>query len=102
MTEFPGECERCGGPQLWSFDHEGDTWVRCQDEDCVPEQLVLPGCDPWSPEKFLEGAMEPEGAAGVVPYEGADATEVSGDLVHISVPLKAVLLNLWRGIPLDA
>jgi len=46
--------------------------------------------------------MELSEGEGVCPPEGSAADEEEGSiLVHVGVPLKAVLLSLWEGGPLD-
>ena len=41
---FPGRCDRCGGPQVWTH-HAGDVWVACK-HDCLDEQLDAFGRNP--------------------------------------------------------
>jgi len=85
---------------MWTFDASGDTWVSCKDSTCQPEQMFLPGCDPEDLE-FVPGTLDGtlEEQRGRNTCEGGDADEVCEDsvLVHVGVPLKAVLLSLWEG-----
>ena len=96
---FPGECDRCGGPQSWTYDACDEVWVRCQDPECVDDQLVFPGLEDALIIP-LDSVVEPGGEIGVLPPEGG-ATEESNEsvLVHIGVPLEAVLHSLWVGGP---
>ena len=74
---FPGKCERCGGPQLWTFDARGDTWVCCEDPGCVDDQLVLPSLDCEGPEQTPKmREMEHRERGRVVPLESG-AVKVS-------------------------
>ena len=69
---FPGRCERCGGPQWWTYDGRGDTFIACKAE-CVGEQLVLPLDSEWPGGVPKWAVMEPPEGEGVVPHEGGDA-----------------------------
>ena len=98
MPVFPGECDRCGGPQYWT-EVDGIVWVACQ-AGCLDAQGDLFGVSPpmiaLGPEP--EEEMEPLERERVAPPEGGAADETdSSVLVHIGVPLEAVLLHLWEG-----
>ncbi len=74
MTGFPGDCERCGGPQLWTADSEGMIWVKCENPGCLDNQLVLDGFEDEPQGCYLESPpVEPEGRIQVVPLEGSEA-----------------------------
>ena len=95
---FPGNCVRCGGPQWWTVTHDDVIWIRCQDEACQDDQLVLPLLDSELERTGLNPELEPSREGGVVPLEGGATEEKEGSvLTHIGVPLEAVLLNLWEG-----
>ncbi len=96
--QFPGECVRCGGPQRWTLDSSDQVWVRCEDVECLDDQLVLAGFEDEPDLPPPDGAVEPLGGERVVPPVGADSDEKERSvLVHIGVPLEAVLRNLWEG-----
>ena len=94
---FPGRCVRCGGPQWWTFDRRGATWVLCQDPECVDEQLLLPGCDPSEPLTPVEPEMEPERATRVVTPEGEAATTGYEGVESQLAPPAGFLDTLWEG-----
>ena len=95
---FPGKCVRCGGPQQWTLDQAGETWVRCEDESCLDAQFVLPlnsteveAPDWWDP------GMELYRGQGVVPCEGG-ADETSRKRVECLEGSPQDFLNtLWEG-----
>ena len=97
-----GKCEACGGPQVWTM-YLGERFVACA-RDCSPllgEVFESPVSSVKRGEELSEAHWEPLGETGVDTPEGGDADEVSGDvLIHIGVPLEAVLLSLWEGGPL--
>ena len=35
--QFPGICSVCGGSNVWTFGPNDDVWVRCSDENCLPD-----------------------------------------------------------------
>ena len=99
---FPGPCEWCGGTQVWTT-IRGEVYVSC-DNGCSP--LSGLGLEPPSDSDELRrpeetpkrSEMEPSTEGGVVPCEGDDADESERSvLIHVGVPLEAVLLNLWEG-----
>ncbi len=110
MGSPAGPCEWCGGPQVWTF-IRGDMYVACE-SGCLPlslEGLTPPpvsegdmGWPEWEPAPPPEPEEELEGGEGVEPPEGGDAEDKNASgrpLIHIGVPLEAVLLNLWEGGP---
>ena len=100
---FPGPCEWCGGSQVWTT-IRGEVYVSC-DGGCSP----LPGLGldpPPDSEEFVRSEETPKvehsKEEGVVPLEGGATDEKdSSVLVHVGVPLQAVLLNLWEGEVFD-
>ena len=78
----------------------GEVYVSC-DRGCA--SLPGLGLDPPPDSEELirpeeTPKMELSKEEGVVPCEGDDADEKdSSILVHVGVPLQAVLLNLWEG-----
>ena len=44
MMGFPGECDRCGGSQVWTV-HRDEIWVACK-HDCIDQQIDLFGRNP--------------------------------------------------------
>ncbi len=99
---FPGECDRCGGPRWWTFDNEDNVWVKCQDDECIDPQMELPLDSEFHGGVLVLGdKLERPRERGVPPPEGGDTERESNEsvLVHIGVPLKAVLHDLWTGGP---
>ncbi len=74
--DFPGECGRCGAPNVWSYDRHDEIWIRCSIPECQDDQLeLLPVSEPewqWALER---AELEPGGADGVVALEGREAKE---------------------------
>ena len=99
MSAPAGPCEWCGGPQHWTI-IQGEMYVSC-DSGCLPlEGLdIIPPLDApelRAPEE--KPNMEHSFREGVCPPEGADANESDrSTLIHVGVPLKAVLRDLWSG-----
>ncbi len=84
---------------------QGAMYVSC-DSGCLPLPLVglappiLSATSHDYTEETPKGTLEQRG--GSKPCEGGAAEE--GDrsvLIHVGVPLKAVLLSLWEGGPID-
>ena len=94
MAEFPGKCVRCGGPQVWTLDSCDQVWVRCLDDACVDDQLVLAGFEDEPSCSPVIADVEPEGDPEVVPLEGG-ATNVCEE--GYQVPPVGWLRNLWEG-----
>ena len=92
---FPGRCDRCGGPQAWTFDSEDQIWVSCLDDACIDVQLPLP-LD-GEPDVMVPGRLVVETPYGVggkgVPEEG----EPNGSVVEAETPPAGWLLDLWEG-----
>ncbi len=96
MTGFPGECVRCGGPQSWTYDTDGCTWVACDDPKCLEQQLYLPGCEVMMSVPADHGTAPRKG--GSSPYEGGDVrTSVTKTEDRQGAPPHAFLNSLWEG-----
>ncbi len=105
MSSPAGACEWCGGPQHWTI-IRGDMYVSC-DGGCVP--LPLEGLvPPPDCEEVVAPEEKPNSTGGTSckgegskPCEGVDADDChkSGILIHVGVPLEAVLRSLWEGGP---
>ena len=94
---FPGTCDRCGSPQVWTF-HAGDVWVACP-KLCLDDQVDMFGRNP--PLMALcseaEGVAELSEREGVVPLEGGAArTSVAKNEGPGDLP-PGFLRNLWEG-----
>ncbi len=95
---FPGKCDRCGGPQWWTFDRRGDTWVTCKDSECVDEQLSLPDCDPVKPEFAHDGrGGTQESSQGKGTPEGGDARMIGAEVEWPGELPQAFLDSMWEG-----
>jgi len=95
---FPSRCERCGGPQWWTFDRRGDTWTVCKDSECVDDQLVLPLiASELQRVGLLMEAMEPIGCQGVGTLESGDATAMGDRVESLEDPPQEFLDTLWEG-----
>ena len=99
MSSVAGPCEWCGGPQKWTVRNDV-MYVRCA-LGCLglfDELLPLPdgeGKRGYTGGRGLEPTQQWRGRESP---EGGEADVVTRDvLVHIGVPLKAVLRNLWEG-----
>jgi hypothetical protein len=75
MTGFPGACDLCGGPQLWTL--RNDELYVCCERQCQLDLFADRGTTSrdsesgwFDPEVWL---MEPLEESGVVPPEGSDA-----------------------------
>ena len=92
---LPGvTCEWCGGPMVWTI-VRGEQWVACRDGNHDQGELFgLPPLDVKEGEEFHEKHWEPSGKAGVVPYEGDDASE--SDHQELEPPV-GWLSALWEG-----
>ena len=81
MAEFPGLCERCGGPKVWTA-VGSEVYTACK-ADCLDDQLDFFGRNPplialcEKPEQTPK--MEHSREGGVVPPEGADFKESTDD-----------------------
>ena len=97
-----GPCEWCGGPQHWTL-FEEEVYASC-DSGCLPIPGVDVGAPPGIYEKpdALETEMEhPEESRVSTPESGAADRDIRSVLVHVGVPLEAVLRNLWEGDVVD-
>ncbi len=98
MVSFPGLCVRCGGTQWWTLDSENAVWVKCQDDSCLEDQLLLPLGSEWNGGPVVIGdVLDPRGEEGVEIHEDGDGE--ARPVVQIGVPLEAVLLDLFTGGP---
>ena len=71
--------------------------MRCQDEACTADQLVLPGFLDEPVTTRMKAEVEPEGEPRVVPPEGGE-TETSQTKVYSPEgPPLGFLEQLWEG-----
>ena len=96
---FPGRCDRCGGPQVWTH-HAGDVWVACETE-CLSEQLDAFGRNPplraLCDEPEQTPKMEHSTEGGVVPFVGGDARTTVTESRSLVAPSPGFLDTMWEG-----
>ena len=96
-----GRCRVCRGPLVWTM-AEGEQWTAC--DACDLRQMEMFELPPLyaKGEEFDARHWEPSRERGVVlPEDGDDDGKECAVLIHVGVPLKAVLLSLWEGGPVD-
>ena len=102
---FPGRCDRCGGPQVWTH-HAGEVWVACKHE-CVDEQLLLDGSrNPplialcAGPEETPKVELPKEGGVGLLEDSAVRMSDTKNQ--GLEDPPRDFLDVMWEGSVQDA
>ncbi len=97
---FPGECEVCGGPRIWTY-IAGELYVACEDsQNHLLEELLPPvseGDMGWPEEKPNGEVMEPSEKGGVGALEGSGPDGMDCSLQGVNEPPEGWLSTLWEG-----